>query len=123
MRRFFGVVLLLFAVAGASPVTAQSPDAAGRRELPSGQILAPEIPGSPEPGNSFPGTMAVSPDGRFVAILNDGWGEPSSGFAQSIAILNVATGKIADFPDTRLRLDAHQTYFDGLTFSSDGKQL
>ncbi len=104
------------------PLIAQS-DLDGRRNLPSGQVLAPEIPGNSISGNSFPGTTAVTPDGRYVAILNDGWGTPQSGLAQSISVLDVATGNLQDFPDSRLRVDAHQTYFDGLVFSSDGSKL
>jgi DNA-binding beta-propeller fold protein YncE len=92
-------------------------------KLPSGQLLSPNIPGNPEPGNSFPGTIAVSPDRHYIAILNDGWGTPQSGFAQSISILDVATKHLEDFPDLRFRVEAHQTYFDGLVFSSDGSKL
>ncbi len=67
--------------------------------------------------------MALSPDGQYVAILNDGWGAPQSHLAQSISILETASGRITDFPDTRLRVEAHQTYFDGLAFSTDGTKL
>ena len=123
MRVGIHIVFLLPALHAVFLMHAQTPDSSGRRALPSGQILAPEIPGSPTSVNSFPGTAAVSPDGRYVAILNDGWGTPQSGFAQSIGILNVSTGNLEDFPDTRLRVDAHQTYFDGLVFSSDGSKL
>ena len=42
---------------------------------------------------------------------------------QSIAVLNLSTNQIADFPDARLPEDAHQSYFIGLAFSSDGKHL
>jgi DNA-binding beta-propeller fold protein YncE len=92
-------------------------------KLPSGQFVSASVPGSPQPANSFPGTAVLSPDGRYVAILNDGWGTPSSGFAQSISILDVATRQLEDFPDPRFRVEAHQTYFDGLAFSTDGSKI
>jgi DNA-binding beta-propeller fold protein YncE len=91
--------------------------------LPSGQRLDISIPGSPRPINSLPVAMAVSPDGRYVAILNAGYGVKESKFRQSIAILDVATDQLTDFPDARLGQRARQTFFGGLAWSSDGKQL
>lgn len=124
MHRFPLFALVLWIGSALSlQVTAQSNHKLEGRALPSGQILSSEIPGKPEAANSFPGTVAVSPDDRYVAILNYGWGVPASGYAQSISILTVATNQLEDFPDARMRIEAHQTYFDGLAFSSDGSRL
>src|SRR5690348_15613621 len=100
-----------------------STDKNGRLGLPSSKLLLEPVPGAPQSTNSFPTAMALSPDGRYLALLNDGYGTFESGYKQSIAILNIATNKLTDFPDARLQRHAHQTYFYGLAFSPDGKKL
>ncbi|HLY61548.1 MAG TPA: bifunctional YncE family protein/alkaline phosphatase family protein [Terriglobia bacterium] len=67
--------------------------------------------------------MALSPDGKYLAVLNDGYGTAESGFQQSIAVIDVKTNKLADYPDTRLGKKARQAYFIGLGFSPDGLSL
>ncbi len=42
---------------------------------------------------------------------------------QSIAILDLKTNKIVEYPDARLSDESHQSYFIGLAFSSNGKHL
>ena len=91
--------------------------------LPSSKQLTVPTPGHVGSTNSFPVTMVLSPDGRYAALLNDGHGTQETLGHQSIAVLNLATNQIADFPDSRLPEDAHQSYFIGLAFSSDGKHL
>ncbi len=81
------------------------------------------VPGMPRPVNSFPATLAVHPSRRYVAILNNGYGTEESRFQQSIAILNLDTDQLQDFPDRRFLVGAHQTYFLGIGFSSDGSRL
>ena len=39
------------------------------------------------------------------------------------AVLDLKTNQIVEYPDARLGEDAHQSYFLGLAFSSDGKHL
>ena len=63
------------------------------------------------------------PDGRYLAILNNGRGAAESAFRQSIAILDLANNHVQDFPDPRLGLNARQTYFLGLAWSGDGTEL
>ncbi|HEY0747577.1 MAG TPA: hypothetical protein VGD63_12810, partial [Steroidobacteraceae bacterium] len=53
----------------------------------SKQLLAP-LPGAPRRLNSLPMGIAQSPDGRFLAILNAGYGTYESHYAQSIALLD-----------------------------------
>ncbi|HZQ96504.1 MAG TPA: beta-propeller fold lactonase family protein [Candidatus Sulfotelmatobacter sp.] len=91
--------------------------------LPSSKQLTAPSPGRIGSTNTFPATMVMSPDGRYAALLNDGHGSQDSLGRQSIAVLNLATNQIADYPDARFAGDAHQSYFLGLAFSSDGKRL
>ena len=91
--------------------------------LPTTKILTVPSPGRIGSTNSFPATMVVSPDGRFAALLNDGYGTQETLARQSIAVLDLKTNQLSDFPDTRLSDEAHQSYFIGLVFSSDGKHL
>jgi hypothetical protein len=68
--------------------------------------------------------IAFSPDGRYPALLNEGYATKESGVRQSIAVLNLRSNQLRDFPDDRLRGDEKTTrrsYFVGLAFSSDGK--
>ena len=90
--------------------------------LPSSKMLL-ETPGAPQPTNSFPVTIALSPNGRYLALLNNGRGTSESGFQQSIALFDFQTNQLIDNPDPRLKVNAHQTYFLGLAFSSNGEQL
>ena len=91
--------------------------------LPSSKLLLNPIPGEPQSTNSFPTAMALSPDGRYLALLNNGRGTAESGYRQSIAVLDVQTNRLADYPDSRLKVGAKQTYFLGLAFSGGGKRL
>lgn len=91
--------------------------------LPSSKVLYVPAPGRPQPTNSFPTADALSPDGRYLAILNNGYGTEQSDFQQSIAILDLSTHKVTDFPDARLGQRAGQTYYLGLAFSHDGSKL
>lgn len=85
--------------------------------------------GEVERTNGFPGAMAVSPDNRYIAVLNNGWGTKESDYSQSIAVLDTQSGQsnslaLHDFPDARLRAkNSHQNYFYGIAFSSDGNAI
>ncbi len=100
-------------------------DAQQKRELPlpSSKVLLTPAPGAPQRTNSLPVTIAVSPDQKYIAILNNGYGRAESNGQQSIAVLSVATNELTDFPDVRLGRNAKQTFFLGLAFSRDGKHL
>jgi hypothetical protein len=91
--------------------------------LPTSKILEQPVPGQPQRLNSFPTAIAVSPDRRYAAILNNGYGTAESHYDQSISILDLATHQVIDCPDPRLGLHAHQTYFLGLAFSQDDLHL
>ena len=91
--------------------------------LPTSKKLTLPVPGYLGRTNSFPATIALSPDGRYAAILNMGYGTQETGGRQSIAILDLRNNQLRDFPDDRLWEDARQSYFIGLAFSNDGKHL
>ena len=91
--------------------------------LPTSKVLTVPAPGRLGSTNSFPATMVVSPDEHYAAVLNDGYGTQETLARQSIGVLNLETNKITDFPDARFGDDAHQSYYIGLAFSSDGKHL
>jgi 6-phosphogluconolactonase (cycloisomerase 2 family) len=91
--------------------------------LPSSKVLLDPAPGAPQATNSFPVTAVMSPDGRYLAVLNNGRGSAESGYHQSIGVLDLANNHFTDYPDSRLAVNAHQTYFLGLVFGSDGKKL
>jgi DNA-binding beta-propeller fold protein YncE len=93
--------------------------------LPTSKALSLPVPGYIARTNSFPATIALSPDGRYAALLNQGYGTQESGARQSIGILDLTNNQLRDFPDDRLSDDysTRQSYFIGLAFSSDGQHL
>jgi DNA-binding beta-propeller fold protein YncE len=90
--------------------------------LPSSKTLEP-VPGSPQKLNSFPVNIVISPDGRYAAILNQGYGTDLSTGHESIAIYDIQKRTMRDFPDSRLGPKSKQTYWLGLAFSSKGDEL
>ncbi|HWX40747.1 MAG TPA: phosphoesterase [Blastocatellia bacterium] len=107
-------------------VIARENGSAHKLSLPTGKRLTLPVPGFIARTNSFPATIALSPDGRYAALLNQGYGTQQSEVRQSIAILDLGNNRLRDFPDDRLRGDERSTllsYFIGLAFSSDGKHL
>ena len=106
-------------------VVARAADRSRRINLPTSKTLTLPVPGYLARTNSFPATIALSPDGRYAALLNQGYGTQDSGGRQSIAILDLSNNQLHDFPDDRLSGEhsTRQSYFIGLAFSSDGKHL
>lgn len=121
IRSFFR--LSMYVLLTAAAVFAQSPSPDHSINLPTSKMLTVPSPGRIGSTNSFPATMVLSPDGRYAALLNDGYGTQETLAHQSIAVLDLKTNRIADYPDARLGDDARQSYFIGLAFSSDGKHL
>jgi DNA-binding beta-propeller fold protein YncE len=93
------------------------------QNLPTGKQLREPVPGEPVRLNSLPMNVAASPDGRYLAILNAGYGTHESQYAQSIALLDTHTGQLSDFPEPRTRRQAPQTFYQGIVFSADGTHL
>jgi DNA-binding beta-propeller fold protein YncE len=112
------LLFVMFAVGHAA-------DQSRRINLPTSKSLTLPVPGYIARSNSFPATLALSPDGRYAALLNQGYGTEESGGRQSIGILDLSNNQLRDFPDDRLtdEYSTHQTYFIGLAFSTDGNHL
>ena len=121
MRRL-PVTFFLFAIF-LSRLSAQDSDKARQIPLPTSKVLNTPSPGRIGAVNSFPAKIALSPDGRYAALLNNGYGTQQTQAHQSITILDLTTNQLSDFPDARLSDTSHQTYFLGLAFSSDGNHL
>ncbi|MGC1918889.1 MAG: phosphoesterase, partial [Acidobacteriaceae bacterium] len=91
--------------------------------LASSKMLIEPVPGSPQKTNSLPMAIAISPDGRNVAVVNAGYGTAESKGEQSIAILDAKSHKLLDFPNPHTRQSALQTLYSGIAFGSDGQHL
>jgi DNA-binding beta-propeller fold protein YncE len=91
--------------------------------LPTSKELAEPAPGSPQILNSLPMTAAISPDGRYLALVNAGYGTFESRYQQSIAVLDIETGTVTDFPEPRTAPGLPQTLYSGLAFGTDGAHL
>src|SRR5712692_3968438 len=106
-------------------VVARAADRTRRINLPTSKTLTLPVPGYLARTNSFPATIALSPDGRYAALLNQGYGTQEAGARQSIAILDLSNNQLRDFPDDRLsdEYSTHQSYFLGLAFSTDATHL
>jgi DNA-binding beta-propeller fold protein YncE len=124
LRILFGILAVLVVIVVVF-LLARRPEKAKPRSinLPSSKMLMLPAPGHPQPTNTFPTADAISPDGLYLAILNNGYGTEESDYQQSIAILDLETHKVADFPDARLGQRARQTYYLGLAFSHNGSHL
>jgi DNA-binding beta-propeller fold protein YncE len=114
---------MLSSVATLTLLVAKNQRAQRQISLPTSKVLTVPSPGVLGSLNGFAAALVVSPDGRYAAILNDGYGSQQNQAHQSIAILDLSSNQLADFPDDRLPEEAHQSYFVGLAFSSDGQHL
>ena len=112
---------MLGLMAGLPAVQAQLPSRT--INLPTSKQLMEPAPGSPQMLNSLPMTAAVSPDGRYLAVVNAGYGTFASRYQQSIAVLDIKTGAVTDFPDPRTASTLPQTMYSGLAFGKDGTHL
>jgi DNA-binding beta-propeller fold protein YncE len=124
MGRFrrIAVVIFFFALT-VDAVTQQSASGKSQISLPTSKMLSAPAPGRIAGTNSFPAAVAISPDGRYAALLNDGYGTQDTLATQSISVLDLKTNQLSDFPDKRFGDEAHQSYFLGLAFDPDGKSL
>ncbi len=124
MKKISVAILLALSALLVVFVVARAADRS-RINLPTSKSLTLPVPGYLARTNSFPATIALSPDGRYAALLNQGYGTQETGARQSIAILDLSNNQLHDFPDDRLsdEYSTRQSYFIGLAFSSDGKHL
>jgi hypothetical protein len=122
-REFLCFALALLGTLGIASAQSAPPADRPPVNLPTSKLLTVPSPGKIGSTNSFPATIALSPDGRYAALLNDGYGTQESLAHQSIAILDLTNNHLVDYPDARLSDESYQSYFLGLVFSSDGKHL
>ncbi len=124
MTRSLAIILLTAVLALHIALSAQEakPEASSI-PLPTSKTLTIPTPGRIGSTNSFPATITLSPDGRYAALLNNGYGTQENMAMQSIAVLDLKTNQITEFPDKGFGEDVHQSYFLGLVFGSDGKHL
>jgi DNA-binding beta-propeller fold protein YncE len=124
LTRFSRTVFAIASLALQNALPAQeAKPRASSISLPTSKLLTTPAPGRIASTNSFPATIALSPDGRYVALLNNGYGTQETLGAQSVAILDLKTNQLSDYPDKRFTDHALQSYFLGMVFSSDGKHL
>jgi DNA-binding beta-propeller fold protein YncE len=114
------LAIALLALHAALPAQQRNPNSIS---LPTSKTLTLPTPGRIGPTNGFAATIALSPDGHYAALLNDGYGTQETIATQSIAILDLKTNELKDYPDKRFGEEAKQSYFLGLVFSFDGKHL
>ena len=122
-REFLCLAFAFFGAFGISSAQSAPPADRPPVNLPTSKMLTVPSPGKIGSTNSFPATIALSPDGRYAALLNDGYGTQESLAHQSIAILDLTNNHLLDYPDARLSDESYQSYFLGLVFGSDGKHL
>jgi DNA-binding beta-propeller fold protein YncE len=114
---------LLFAETGLPFGRFQTEPCSRQVPLPTSKVLIGVSPGVLGSLNGFTPTIALSPDRRYAALLDDGYGSERNHGHQSIALLDLASNQLSDFPDPRLGQEARQSYFLGLAFSADGLHL
>ena len=123
MRKILYLLAMLVSVATLTLLAAQNQKVLRQIFLPTSKVLTVPSPGVLGSLNGFAAAITVSPDRRYAAILNDGYGSQQNQAHQSIAILDLSTNQLTDFPEDRLPEEAHQSYFAGLAFGSDGRHL
>jgi len=126
MNKIFAILICGFPVFFLSLGAAQSDDLSRKVNLPTSKTITLPVPGFVDRTNSYPAAIAIAPDGRYAALLNQGYGTQQSGLAQSIGVLDLGSNRLKDFPDARLPADEKstlQSYFVGLAFSGDGAHL
>ncbi len=118
------ISFLLLVLAAVTQLPAQQDQIPLRQiPLPTSKRLMGPSPGVIGTLNGFTPTIALSPDQHYAALLNDGYGTQRNQAHQSIAILDLSTNQVTEFAEERLSEEAHQSYFIGLAFSSDGSRL
>jgi DNA-binding beta-propeller fold protein YncE len=123
-RKYPSGALLLLVAACSVLCGAQTATMQGVRDLASSKQVEQSLPGAPAKINSLPMSLVISPDGRYAATLNAGFGTAESHYDQSITVVDLKGGQQLDFPDARTAVGtAHETFFEGLAWSRDGKHL
>ena len=82
--------------------------------LPNSKVLLTPVPGNPQASiGSLPAAVALSPDGRYLAILDAGFGTWSNHMHQGIAVLDLESNEVSFSPiPASLRKPAKRTSLD-----------
>src|SRR5512132_2402678 len=94
-----------------------------RVDLPSSKVLLAPTPGNPQPVDSLQTAAVLSPDQRYLVLLNSGYGTQAGKLRQGMTVVDTTTNEARFFPDDRLHRKLLQTYYLGLAFSSDGTRV
>src|ERR1700689_1427356 len=78
-------------------------------DLPTSKAISLPVPGFVARTDSFPSRIAISSDGRFAAVLNQGYGTEQSGLMQSIGVLDLKSNAYREFPEPNSRADEMST--------------
>jgi DNA-binding beta-propeller fold protein YncE len=123
MRAYVCLIIIFPALLSVFGQDAATPSVPKIINLPTSKTLALPSPGKFARINGFTPTLTLSPDGRYAALLNDGYGSQQQQAHQSISILDLQINHLVTFPEARLAQEAQQSYFIGLAFSADGAHL
>jgi len=123
VTRLFGIAALIAILTFQNVLAQERRSSDSSISLSTSKNLTVPPPGRLASTNSFPSTITISPDGRYAALLNFGYGTQETLATQSIAVLDLKSNQLADYPDNRFGEKVHQSYFLGLVFGSDGKYL
>ena len=74
-----------------------------RSTCPPANSWRSRYPGAPQRLNSLPMTAAISPDGRYLAVVNAGYGTFESRYQQSIAVLDIQPARSRISPNREQR--------------------
>ncbi len=128
MKKLTTLLMICFGATSAVTLLPQT-DSWKPVPLPSGKVLyEPPAGDFISDLNAFPINSDTSPNGRYVAFLNNGYGHPSSGFRKSIAVYDRVTSQLSDTPEpgTGLNFDGPtniSTIYYGIAFSSTGSRV
>ncbi len=121
MKRRWVILLASLSIVGLSLLATEP--VRKRISLPSSKLLIGPVPGNAQPMGAFPVNIQISPDQKYAAILEAGYGTVETQLNQSVAVLDFASGQITRYADPRLGYKAKQSFFLGLAWSSDGKHI
>ncbi len=95
MKLLSGLIVLIAVCL--APLSAQDSAKPRHLSLPTSKLLDTPSPGRIGAVNSFPATIALSPDGHYAALLNNGYGTQQTQAHQSITILDLQTNQLQRF--------------------------
>src|SRR3981081_3305183 len=99
VKKIAAVSLVTLAALVVMFVIARAADRSRHITPPTRKTLTLPVPGYLARTNSFPATIALSPDGGYAALLNQGYGTQETGARQSIALIDHSKHQWHELPD------------------------